>query len=149
MFIDTSLVILKLYSFQVSNKKNSDIQTRNIIRFSATSTDERKKRIMDVTSQVKHNESATIQGFGIEVQDKFIEIGSTDSIGSARKLDPPTLQYKNSTIVPTNGEWNPPNMKFLMTQPAPKSGVQWGLLNADWSTNRGAIIHMFKKVCSL
>lgn len=96
-------------------------------------------RIMDVFGQVNHNNSKIIQGFGINVDSKFIEV-------PARKLLAPTIQYKNCTITPKNGVWNPVQMEFLITEPAPASGVEWGVLNTDRYTDRGQIIQMFNKV---
>ncbi|XP_055305199.1 protein argonaute-2-like [Sitodiplosis mosellana] len=124
---------------QVINKKCTENQTRSIIRHSATSTDERKKRIMDVFNVVNHNNSQAIKNFGVDVGKEFIQV-------PARKLEAPTIQYKNTTVKPKNGVWNPVNMEFLMSEPTSKTGLEWGILNADNWTERRAILELCDKL---
>lgn len=60
--------------FQVINKKCTENQTRNIIRTAATSTDDRKQKIMNLLRQITHNQSPVIQGFGLNVDGDFIKV---------------------------------------------------------------------------
>lgn len=93
---------------------------------------------MNVFDVVNHNQLPVIKGFGIEVDKKFIKV-------LARKLDTPTIQYKNATIKPKNGYWNPVNMKFLLTEIS-KTGVEWGILNADIGIKHEWILQLCDKV---
>lgn len=80
---------------------------------------------MNLINQIKHNESRTIQGFGLEVDKNFIKV-------DARQLEPPKIQYGNRTIEPTKGVWRGESMEFLI----PSEYVQkWGILNASRVSN--------------
>lgn len=87
---------------------------------------------MELVNTISHNSSKTIQGFGINVDNKFIDV-------TARQLDPPQIQYKNSKLVkPKNGVWNMLDSEFLITD-SPPGGFKWGILNIEGSTNPYAI----------
>ncbi|XP_055305200.1 protein argonaute-2-like [Sitodiplosis mosellana] len=108
---------------QVINKKCTENQTRNIIRFAATSTDDRKQKIMKLLSQIRHNNSQTIQGFGLGVDANFAKV-------PARLLDPPVIEYSNKTMKPSRGVWRGENSAFLL----PQAANEWSILNTNFRT---------------
>lgn len=76
---------------------------------------------MNLINQIKHNESPTIQGFGLHVDPNFIKV-------DARQLEPPKIQYGNRIIEPMKGVWRGESMQFFL----PSENVQkWGILNAS------------------
>lgn len=110
------------------NKKCTENQTRNIIRFAATSTDERKKKIMDLVNQIRHNNSSTIQGFGLGIDTNFTKV-------PARQLEAPKIQYGNRTLVPSRGVWRGEGMQFLM----PERATAWSILNTNFRTKQNEL----------
>lgn len=119
--------------------RTSDNQTQKIIKVSATTTENRKARIMDLLMQINHNSSNEINGFGINVGNRFIDV-------TARKLNPPMIQYKNDKVIkPIDGVWNMMNAKFLLTNQS-TTEFKWGILNADSYTNDFAIRELSKMV---
>lgn len=82
------------------------MQTRNMIKVAATSTDVRRDKIMDMLRRISHNQSPALNQFGINVGNEFLNV-------PARVLDAPTLQYKNSTVRPAKGQWRIDNLQFL------------------------------------
>lgn len=122
---------------QVINKKCTENQTRNIIRFAATSTDVRKQKIMDLVNQIKHNQSKTIQGFGLNVGNDFVK-------APARLLDAPKIQYAANKIVqPQRGVWSSERMEFLITD---NSKVTWGILNTSFRTKPNEVDDLARMV---
>lgn len=116
-------------SLQVINKKCTENQTRNIIRFAATSTDVRKQKIMDLINQIKHNQSPIIKGFGLSLGTDFVKV-------PPRLLDPPKIQYKNKTLQPQKGVWRGEGMEFLV----PKyTATKWGILNTNFRTQQNEL----------
>lgn len=103
-------------SLQAVKKKCTEQQTRNMIRVAATSTDERKRKIMDMLKQIAHNQSQTLSEFGIKVGEQFSNV-------PARILDAPTLEYKNKQIKPSNGQWRIDNLQFLKAKPLTRYAV--------------------------
>lgn len=102
-----------------------------MIRESATSTDFRKQKILDLLKQLRPNQSATVQQFGLQLSDKFTEV-------KARIMDPPKLQYGNNKVItPAQGVWRGENLPFL--QPVNATQITWGVLNLDGRTQRSAI----------
>jgi len=107
--------------FQAINKKCTENQTRNIIRFAATSTDARKVKIMQLVNEISHNRSPIIRGFGLEVDMNFAKV-------QARCLIAPRIQYaQNKSVEVTNGVWRGEGMPFLL----PESANKWAILNAN------------------
>lgn len=45
-----------------------------MIRHAATNTQTRRDRIMQLLNTINHNQSETIQGFGVKVDDKFLKL---------------------------------------------------------------------------
>lgn len=117
-------------SLQVINKKCTENQTRNIIRFAATSTDVRKQKILDLINQIKHNQSPTIKGFGLSLGTDFVKV-------SARLLDPPKIQYgKNISLQPKRGVWTGEGKEFLVPKYTP---TKWGILNTNFRTQQNEL----------
>lgn len=122
---------------QVINKKCTENQTRSIIRFAATSTDIRKQKIMDLVNQIKHNQSATIQGFGLSLGNDFVK-------APARLLDAPKIQYAaNQFVQPQKGVWSSERMEFLITD---DSKVTWGILNTSYRTKPNEVDDLARMV---
>ena len=131
--------MFRIQSFQVTNR-TSDNQTQKIIKVSATTTNDRKARIMDLLNRINHNSSNAINGFGINVGNRFIDV-------TARQLDPPKIEYKNNRVFePRDGVWNLMNAKFLLTGHQSTTEFKWGILNADSYTNESAIRELCKMV---
>ena len=80
-------------------RKYTEMQTRNMIREAATSTDVREKKIMNNFEMTNMNNQKCIREFGIHVGDKFTEV-------EARILEPPTVLYKQNSATPKRGAWN-------------------------------------------
>lgn len=88
-----------------------------MIKVAATSTDERKNKIMDMLKRIAHNQSPTLKQFGIQVGTGFTNV-------PARILPAPKLQYSNDrTIVPVKGQWRVDNLQFLQPQTLTKYAV--------------------------
>lgn len=109
-----------------------------MIRESATSTDVRKQKIMDLLRQLQPNQSATIQQFGLQLSDKFTEV-------KARIIDPPKIQYANKAIEPMNGVWRGEGLPFL--KPVNASAIMWGVLILDSRTQRSSVEKFCQTVC--
>lgn len=78
---------------------------------------------MDLVNQIRHNNSATIRGFGIGVDTTFTKV-------PARQLETPGIQYANGMQKPARGVWRFENMKFLM----PQQATAWTILNTNYRT---------------
>ncbi|KAH8327411.1 hypothetical protein KR074_011058, partial [Drosophila pseudoananassae] len=104
---------------QALNRKDGANQVANMIRFAATSTNERKAKIMHLLEFFKHNLDPTISRFGIRINNDFIVVHT-------RTLNAPQLEYKdNRWASPRNGSWRMDNLKFL--EPKSKSH-KWAIL---------------------
>lgn len=111
-------------------KKHPDSCTQMIIRRSATDTITRKKKIMDIFTQIDYNNSKTIKDFGFGVGNSF-------EIVDGRVIPPPTVQYRNNcTITPQRGQWRADNASFIQINPQP---LRWRILNLDSRTRPDAI----------
>ncbi|XP_044739268.1 protein argonaute-2-like isoform X2 [Chrysoperla carnea] len=103
---------------QVINKKLNEEQTTNMIRKTATSTYERKQKIMSSVNKVNFNGDLCMKEFGLEVDQKFVEVNS-------RILDPPYLSYRNNDTKPRDGSWRPSHF-----YDSPKL-IHWIILSLD------------------
>lgn len=111
-------------------KKHPDCCTQMIIRKSATDTNTRKRKIMDIFNQIDYNNSKTIKDFGFGVGNQF-------EIVDGRIIGPPTVQYRNNvTCVPSRGQWRADNASFIQINPQP---LRWRILNLDSRTRPDAI----------
>ena len=105
---------------QATNKKVTPNCVAQMIKYSATSTDDRKKKIYDLLSRINYDvPNGEVKGFGINVDKNFQGV-------DGRVLDPPTIRYKDGNVVPSKGVWN--GKKFLTTQPQP---IKWAIINCD------------------
>ncbi|XP_070497961.1 protein argonaute-2 [Chironomus tepperi] len=105
---------------QATNKKCSPNVTKGLIRYSATSTEERKRKIRELLDKINYGMDPTIKGFGIQVDKKF-------EMTEARVIDPPNLKYRNNVAVtPIRGVWK--EERFLEVN---SNKIKWCILNAD------------------
>ncbi|XP_052873404.1 protein argonaute-2 [Anopheles cruzii] len=115
---------------QALNKTHPDECTAKIIRFAATSVQERKEKIMRLSTSIAYNNSPTLIDFGVGVGKEFEKL-------SARIIDPPTVVYAgNDQVRPTRGVWRAEGKRF--TEPSStvaKKTLCWRILNLDGYTN--------------
>lgn len=104
------------FLLQAVNKKCTELQTRNMIKVAATSTDVRKQKIMDMLLKMSHNQSPTLNQFGIKVGTGFTNV-------PARILPAPTLEYRNRTVIPSRGQWRIDGLQFLQPMTLTRYGV--------------------------
>lgn len=98
-----------------------------MIKFAATTTNERKSKIMHLLEFFQHNLDPTISRFGIRIANDFIVVHT-------RTLNAPQLEYKdNKWASPRNGSWRMDNMKFL--EPKIKSH-KWAILYCNGDPRR-------------
>lgn len=91
---------------------------------------------MKLLKQIRHNESPTINGFGLNVDDKFVSV-------PARQLEAPNIEYANKKLVPVlKGVWKGESMPFLI----PESAKQWGILNTSSRTPRNELEDLIRMV---
>jgi eukaryotic translation initiation factor 2C len=103
---------------------DSSITQENVIKYSATSTDERKRKIRELLDKINYEMDPTIKGFGIKVNKTFEKT-------EARVIDPPKLKYSSNAIVtPVGGVWK--EEKFLEVS---SSSIKWCILNVDFRTD--------------
>lgn len=122
-------------SNQAVMKKCTEMQTRNMIKQAATSTDVRRSKIMNLLREIKHNDSPTLQQFGIGVGGEFATV-------KARVLEPPTLEYANKRVVrPMRGVWNPAGEFVYPTQLK-----NWAVLILDQRANERAVYELVGNV---
>lgn len=120
---------------QAVMKKCTENQTRAMIKESATSTDERKRKIMEMLGKINHNRSATLNQFGVSVGNEFASI-------PARILDTPRLEYaENKTANVSRGAWNAAG-SFLN----PASIDNWYILCLDRRTQDRNLQDFARKV---
>lgn len=101
-------------------RKCTEMQTRNMIKVAATSTDVRRKKIMDLLRTINHNACPTLQQFGVNVATEFATI-------AARVLNPPQLEYaQKKSVTPAKGVWNASGY-FLF----PVTLSNWAVLTLD------------------
>lgn len=123
-------------SLQVINKKCTENQTRNIIRHAATSTDDRKAKIMNLLNQINHNQSPIIKGFGLGIDANFAKV-------PARQLDAPGIQYAGNKVAkPSRGVWRNENMEFLI----PEAATEWSILNTNSRTRQNELEDLARMV---
>lgn len=102
---------------QVVQKKLDETQTRVMIRHAATSTEVRKKKIVDAMKQANFNADPCVRAFGLAISDQFENI-------QARVLEPPMLTYNTPReVMPRKGVWR--NDYFLDG----KMLTNWKVLN--------------------
>uniref|UniRef100_A0A905ATI6 Uncharacterized protein n=1 Tax=Glossina morsitans morsitans TaxID=37546 RepID=A0A905ATI6_GLOMM len=106
---------------QVLNRKDGNMQVSKMIKYSATSTNERKSKIMNLLAHFRHNENLTIRSFGIQFGSNFIKV-------HFRLLPPPELEYfGGKTARPRDGAWQLADVKFLETSKV-NHGHKWAII---------------------
>lgn len=122
---------------QATNKKCPPAATAAMIKFSATSTDDRKKKIEELLHRINYSTPGNdIQGFGINVDPakKFQNI-------DARVIDPPELKYANGNVQPRSGAWN--GRAFLESENDP---IKWCIINCDDRTPMNAVEQLKRNI---
>ncbi|XP_016984986.2 protein argonaute-2 [Drosophila rhopaloa] len=107
---------------QPLNRKDGANQVAKMIKFAATSTNERKSKIIHLLEYFKHNLDPTVSRFGIRIANDFIVVDT-------RTLNAPQVEYQGNRLCPVrNGSWRMDNMRFL--EPKPKAH-KWAILYFD------------------
>ncbi|KAK4880334.1 hypothetical protein RN001_008480 [Aquatica leii] len=83
---------------QVTNRTMTAGQTSAMIKIAATSTTDRKHKIMNGIKTANFAKDECAREFDISVNEKFAQI-------QARVLDPPKLKYANNQVMPRKGVW--------------------------------------------
>jgi len=93
-----------------------------MIKFAATSTTERKNKIINLLRYFNHNADPTVSRFGIHIAGDFITVHT-------RLLQPPQLEYSNRNFKgPMNGVWWQEKCQFLKVE---KKAHKWAILNCE------------------
>ncbi|KAM8708364.1 hypothetical protein ACLKA7_015353 [Drosophila subpalustris] len=109
---------------QALNRKDGANQVSAMIKFAATSTTERKNKIMNLLKYFNHNADPTVSRFGIHIAGDFITV-------STRCLLAPQLEYNNSNFKgPMNGSWYMDRCQFLKVN---QKSHKWAILNCESS----------------
>ncbi|XP_068154960.1 protein argonaute-2 [Drosophila tropicalis] len=104
---------------QALNRKDGANQVSQMIKYAATSTNQRKEKIMNFLKYIQHNQDPTISRFGIRIVGDFITVHT-------RTLSPPQVEYKNKYMTSVrNGSWRMDNAKFLEL---PTKNHKWAVL---------------------
>ncbi|XP_039963203.1 protein argonaute-2 [Bactrocera neohumeralis] len=106
---------------QAIKKKDGKAQVQKMIKFAATSTDERKRKIMEKLQYFLHNNDILLQKFGIRIDNQFIKVPT-------RLLRAPSIEYRLGKLVdPRNGSWR--NLEYLQTgMTLKKTGHKWAVI---------------------
>uniref|UniRef100_A0A1B0F9L7 Piwi domain-containing protein n=1 Tax=Glossina morsitans morsitans TaxID=37546 RepID=A0A1B0F9L7_GLOMM len=100
---------------------DGSMQVKKMTKYAATSTDERKNKIMNLLTHFCHNQNPTIRAFGIQLGSNFIKI-------NFRLLSPPDLEYYGGkTVRPCDGAWQVTNAKFLESAKVQR-GHKWAII---------------------
>ncbi|KAF5277709.1 hypothetical protein FQR65_LT03689 [Abscondita terminalis] len=83
---------------QVTNRAMTPGQTSSMIKIAATSTTDRKQKIMQGIRTANYSTDSCAGEFNILVNQDFAKI-------QARILEPPSLQYNNRQVIPRAGVW--------------------------------------------
>nr|XP_032291135.1 protein argonaute-2 isoform X3 [Drosophila virilis] len=133
-YIYLPMELCRIEEGQALNRKDGTNQVSEMIKFAATSTNERKAKILDLLRYFKHNSDPVISRFGIHVAGDFITV-------STRQLPAPQLEYhKKNFARPFNGSWRMDNLQFLVVKPKTH---RWAILHFE-----GARMH-YNKVAEL
>lgn len=123
---------------QATNKKCTPNCVAQMIKYSATSTDERKRKIFDLLNRINYEQpNGEIRGFGIDVDKNFQRV-------DGRVIDPPQVKYMDGNVRPRNGVWN--GKKFLETQQG--NPIKWAVVNCDDRTTIQQVMELKKNILS-
>lgn len=140
-FPHNNLLMLKqnknIFFSQVTNKKYTETQTRNMINISATSTDIRKDRILQKMREINHNESDVLKKLHLTIDFKdFIKV-------NARCLSAPNIQYgQNKVARVMHGAWAQDRNPFLV----PGMATTWAILILDKRVQMKDLKNLTKQV---
>lgn len=113
---------------QATNRKVTPNCVAAMIKYSATSTDDRKRKIMDLLRRIDYaSQNGEVKGFGINVEKGFQKV-------DGRLIDPPNIRYINGEDRPAKGVWRGKNFMETQTQP-----IKWAIINCDDRTDGRAI----------
>lgn len=122
---------------QATNKKCTPNAVAQMIKYSATSTDERKQKIQKLLNEIDYaRPNSEVRGFGIDVDKKFQHV-------DGRVIEPPELKYINGKVKPQRGVWN--GRAFLETQGNP---VKWAIINCDDRTTVQQVMELKRNILS-
>ncbi|XP_067142812.1 protein argonaute-2-like [Centruroides vittatus] len=100
------LEVCNIVEGQHCNKKLTDKQTSDMIRYTARPPAERFNDIRQSVNAMMHDFEPFSREFGISVNTNFLKC-------TGRVLEPPEVMYDGSqTVRPSNGSWNMVNKKF-------------------------------------
>ncbi|XP_041449381.1 protein argonaute-2 isoform X3 [Drosophila obscura] len=127
-YIYLPIELCRIEDGQPLNRKDSANQVAAMIRYAATSTNERKAKIIHLLEYFKHNLDPTISRFGIRLDNDFIVVHT-------RTLNAPQVEYKNNSTSVRNGSWRMDRMQFLDPKPKPH---KWAILYGKMQYNQVA-----------
>lgn len=108
--------IFGLLCYSVKRKDGSN-QVTQMIKYTATPTNVRKDKIMQLLHYFDHNANPVTRAFGLHLGTNFVKV-------HMRLLPPPLIEYyQGKTIYVCKGAWRPDNVSFL--KPCIKSGGQY------------------------
>lgn len=111
--------VCRIQAGQKCPRKVTDKQVANMIRFTCTPPDQRKRSIEQKFREAGFNSDPTLRAFGLEVDPKMV-------VAQGRQLPPPAVQYYgNVTESPRDGAWNMRNKKFVN----PAQLKSWAVIN--------------------
>ncbi|KAJ1918058.1 hypothetical protein H4219_002838 [Mycoemilia scoparia] len=91
-------------------RKLSNLQVRDMIKFTCLKPETRTKRILHGYQQMNYSNNPDMRQFKLEIDRDMMAV-------QGRVLEPPTLKYHASSyrpnIVPSTGVWNLKNMKVI------------------------------------
>uniref|UniRef100_A0A1A9UL17 Piwi domain-containing protein n=1 Tax=Glossina austeni TaxID=7395 RepID=A0A1A9UL17_GLOAU len=129
---------------QVLHRKDGSMQVAKMTKYAATSTDERKNKIMNLLAHFCHSQNPTIRAFGVQLGSDFIKV-------NFRLLPPPDLEYcGGKTVLPCDGAWQVTNAKFLETAKVQR-GHKWAIIyeNKGRASINVHVIMDFKKTVTM
>lgn len=122
---------------QATNKKCSPNCVAQMIKYSATSTDDRKRKIFDLLNRINYEQpNGEVKGFGIDVDKNFQRV-------DGRVIDPPQIKYIDGNVRPQKGVWY--GKRFLETQGNP---IKWAVVNCDDRTTVQQVMDLKRNILS-
>ncbi|KAL3659245.1 hypothetical protein V7S43_015823 [Phytophthora oleae] len=118
-------------------RKATDNQVANMIKFTCTKPDLRKRSIEQKFREAGFSTDPTLRAFGLDVEPKMVET-------TGRQLPAPTMEYGGGRENPRDGAWNMRNKKFH----SPGQLTSWAVISMadDRFCNRASIETFFKAV---
>lgn len=111
--------VCRIVEGQKCPRKVTDTQVANMIRFTCTPPDQRKRAIEQKFREAGFNTDPTLRAFGLEVDPKMI-------VAEGRQLPPPSIEYAgNVRENPRDGQWNMRNKRFQ----SPARLTSWAVIS--------------------